>query len=263
MNTEGMSKHDILDLPEDAPVILVGEAKSLRGELRLRNPGTDKIQLGEASLRLQFAPSKKPTPFAQVSLPAALLPGQAQRVKVTLELDPQMAPGEYKGELEIAEHTHKVVVFVAEVVRLGISPQVLVIDQPAGSKIVKHISLSNEGNVPLTISPIGQVPLGEELMLHRSVSTTVAGTGEKGLRAISKLFVDLVSEEAKTVLGEAGHLNVVNTELVLPPGDVRLLSLEIQLPETLSSNSRYIGRVPLYTSVLEFVVVPLPGKPTT
>jgi hypothetical protein len=263
MNTEGMSKHDILDLAKDAPVILIGEGKSLRGDLRLRNPGTDRIQLREASLRLQIAPAKKPAPFAQVPLPASLLPGQAHRVKVALELDPQMPPGEYKGELEAAGYTRKVIMFVAEVVRLVISPPALVIDQPAGSKVVKQLMLTNDGNVPVTIGSIGQVPLGEELMLHRSVSTTVASTGEKGLRAISKLFVDLVSEEAKIVMGEAGYLTVTNKGLVLQPGEMGLLSLEIQLPEKLASNARYIARVPLYTSVLEFVVVPLPGKPTT
>ena len=263
MNTEGMSKHDILDLGKDAPVILVGESKSLRGELRLRNPGKERVQLGEASLRLQTGSAKKPAPFAQVKLPGEILPGQDQRVKITLELDPQMPPGDYKGEIEVAGHTREVVVFVAEVYRLVLSPQVLVIDQPAGSKVRKQVMLINEGNMPITIGPIGHVPLGEELMLKRSVSTTVGGTGEKGLRALSKLFADLVSEEAKVVLGEAGTLVVTNEELVLQPGESGLLNVEVQLPEELAVNTRYIGRVPLYTSVLELVVVPLPGKPAT
>ena len=261
MKTEGMPEHDILDLSEGTPIILVGEAKSLRGELRLRNPGTDRIQLREASLRLQFTRSGQPIPFAQVSLPAGLQPGQAQRVKMALDFDPQTPPGEYKGEMEVAGHTRAVIVYVAEVVRLAISPQVLVIDQPGGSTAVKRVVLTNEGNVPLTIGPIGQVALGEELMLRRSVSATVAAAGEMEARSVGKLFADLVSQEAKAVMGEAGYLNVVNEQLVLQPGEVRLLSLEIHLPEKLTRNARYIGRSPLYTSDLEFIVVPLLSQP--
>jgi len=259
MKTEGMSEHDFLDLSADEPVILVGEAKSLRGELHLRNPGTERIQPGEASLRLQFGQSAQPMPFAQVQLPAGLQPGQAQRVKLALDLDPQTPPGEYKGEVEVAGHTRPVIVYIAEVVRLGISPQVVVIDQPSGSMVIKRVALTNEGNVPLTIGTIGQVALGEELMLRRSVSATVAAAGEKEDRSVGKLFGDLISQEAKAVLGEAVYMKVVNAGFVLQPGEVRLLSLEIHLPEKLAPNSRYIGRVPLYTSDLEFVVVPLPG----
>jgi hypothetical protein len=259
MKTEGISEHDLLGLSKDEPIILVGEAKTLRGELHLHNPGTDRIQLGEASLRLQLAQSTQPTPFAQVPLPAGLQPGQAQRVKLVLDLDPQTPPGEYKGEVEVAGHTRPVIVYVAEVVRLDIAPKVLVIDQPSGSTAVKRVILTNEGNVPLTIGPIGQVALGEELMLRRSVSATVAAAGEKEDRLVGKLFADLINEDAKAVLAAAGYLKVVNAGVVIQPGEVRLLSLEIHLPENLSPNRRYIGRVPLYTSDLEFVVVPLPG----
>jgi hypothetical protein len=265
MNSDRISEYDILDLSGDAPIILVGEAKSLRGELRLRNPGTDRIQLREASLRLQLAQSSKPLPFSQVSLPAGLQPGQAQRVKLALDLDPQTPPGEYKGELEIAGHTRAVIVYVAEVVRLALSPQELVIDQPSGSTAVKSLILTNEGNVPLTIGPIGPVALGEELMLRSSVSATVAAAGEKEARSLGKLFTDLIGQEAKAVLAAAGYLNVMNAVLTLQPGEARVLSLEIHLPQDLSANSRYIGRVPLYTSDLEFIVVPRSGhsdKPT-
>ncbi len=267
MNTSGgsleasMPGYDILDLSADAPIILVGEGKSLRGELRLRNPGPDRIQLSAANLHLQVSHSSQPIPYAQVSLPAGLPPGQSQRVKMSLDFDPLTPPGEYKGELDMAGHTRAVIVYVAELIRLAISPQVLVIDQPAGSIVSKNIILTNEGNVPLTFVPIGKVALGEELMLRRSLSVTVAAAGEKEANPLGKIFADLVHQESKAVLGEAGTLMVVNASLVLQPGESRQLGLEIHLPDNLSMNSRYIGRVPLYTSDLEFVVVPHSVRP--
>src|SRR5262249_47915079 len=166
MNTGGPANREPLDLPEDAPIVLVGEPKSLRGELRLHNRSTQKLVVREALVRcaaLAEATSGRAAPVAQVVLSAILQPGQAQQVRLTIATDDRRPPGEYHGELEVADHTRPVVLHVAEVVRLGISPQTIVLDQAAGSTVVKRVVFSNNGNVALTIGTIGRVPLGEEL----------------------------------------------------------------------------------------------------
>jgi hypothetical protein len=264
MAADGKKNLDILESSEGNPIILIGEAKSLQGELRVRNLGTDRIQAAEpASLRLQFASAAKPLHFAQIILPSGLEPGQVQRVKLSLEFDPQTTPGEYKGEVDVAGQTHPVIVYVTEIVHLAISPQVLVFDQPGDSLVEKQIILRNEGNVPLTIDPIGQVALGEELMLRRTLSLTVAAAGERRSRSLGKLVAELVNEEAKAVLGESVYINVKNPGILLQPGEVRPLRLEIKLPEKLTVHARYIGRIPIYTSDLQFIVVPPAGNLNT
>jgi len=259
MSTGRVSQPNMLDLAGDEPIILVGEPKSLRGELRLRNPTQDKITLREAYLRLHQPDSDQPALFVQVALSATLQPDQAQQVKFTLDIDRHTPPGEYQGELKIAGHTHPVIAHITEVVRLTLSPQSLVIDQGAGTTVVKRVVLGNEGNVPLTIGRIGRVVLGQELLLRRSMSATVAAAGEKPTRPLEKFFAELIRDEAKTILSEVGFLEVSNlaNSVVLQPGEVRPLDLEIRLPEKLEAASRYIGRVPLYTSDLEFIVVPV------
>jgi len=240
--------------------VLVGEGKSLRGELRLRNPGSEVLQVREANLRVALAGSDRPQAFASLALSASLQPGQSQRIKISLELDARIPPGEYTGAVEVGGQTRAVMIYVAEVVKLSLSPQTVVIDQPGGASAVKRVILSNEGNVPLTIGPFGRVAVAEELLLRRSVSATLAA-GEKESRSAGKIFADLVTQEAKALGGAVIHLEVASREpgLVLQPGDVRALDLDIHLPGNLHPGSRYIGRVALYTSDLEFVVVPLPG----
>src|SRR5689334_11515703 len=78
MNTGGSPDHALLDLPEDAPIVLVGEPKSLRGELRLHNRGDEKMVVREARVRsapLLEATSGRVGPVAQAVLSAILQPG--------------------------------------------------------------------------------------------------------------------------------------------------------------------------------------------
>ena len=47
------------------------------------------------------------------------------------------------------------------------------------------------------------------------------------------------------------------TPLALAPGDVRAVELEIRVPDGLDKRTRYLGSAALYTTDLEFVVVPM------
>ena len=71
----------------------------------------------------------------------------------------------------------------------------------------------------------------------------------------------IIRDDARAVTRQVGALDVRNpaAPLILQPGEVRPLDLEICLPENLEANSRYRGRLPLYTADLEFVIVPISG----
>jgi hypothetical protein len=187
---------------------------------------------------------------------------QAARVRLSFDYDPLIPPGEYPGELEINGSTREVRAYLAEVVRLTVSPATIVIDQASGT-LTRRVVLGNEGNVALTIGPLGRVPLGKELMLRRGVQATVAGAGEKSSGAVEKIFAEFVREESQAAFSDAGYLevHVKGDSLSLEPGGMRAVELEIRLPDSLEAHARYIGRLPLYTSELEFVLVPPASKP--
>jgi hypothetical protein len=259
MKKERKTAADSYELPEDEPIFLVGDSKSLRGTVRLNNPGQEKVLVREANLRLKLPQSEQAVPFGQSSLSVTLQPGQAQTVKLSLEFDPHTPPGQYQGEMDVNGQTRQATVFVAEVVRLTLNPSTLVFDQVSGAKVLKQVVFSNEGNVPLTIGPIGPVQLGVELLLRRGAQATLAAAGEKKTQALDKLIGEFISGDSGAILGDAGFLEVQNLtgKLVLQPGEVKLIQLEIHLPDKLECNHRYIGRVPFYTSELEFIVVPV------
>jgi hypothetical protein len=246
----------------DEPIFLVGDSKSLRGSIQLTNPGKERILVREANLRLKLPQTRKPVPIGQASLSVSLQPGEAQRAKINLDMDPNTPPGQYQGEMDVNGETRPVTVYIPEVVRLTITPQTLVIDKGSGATVVKQVVFSNEGNIPLTIGPIGLIQLGKEFMLRRGFHITLAAAGEKNSPPIEKLFTEFVGEDSREVFGDAGFLEVRKpaASVLLQPGDVKLIDLEIHLPDKLEPNNRYIGRVPLYTSDLEFIVVPAAGE---
>ena len=272
-----MKKGRPTDKQSDAPaqpdnsVVLVGDPKSLRGEIHWHNTGDEKVVLREAwvhgaqptnarALAATKSVAAKPARPAPVSLAATIHPGQSQRVPLTFDLGRHTPPGEYRGELKIGESTRPLIMHVAEAVRLRISPDQLVIDASAGATVSKRVVLSNEGNVPLTIGEIGRVNLGEELMLCLGLRATIATSNDR-TQALEELFAEIIRDDARAVTRQVGALDVRNpaAPLTLQPGEVRPLDLEIHLPENLEANSRYRGRLPLYTADLEFVIVPTSG----
>lgn len=257
------------------PVVLVGEPKSLRGELHWDNTGDEKVVLRDALVRAAPAVGAEAAGSAAgkllaadapraahlpVALSATIPPRRSQSVPLAFDLGRHTPPGEYHGELEVGGRTRPLVMHVEESVRLRVSPAQIVIDGGAGERITKRVVLTNEGNVALTIGGLGSVALGEELMLSFGLRASVAAADHK-TRGLEELFAEIVRDDARALTRQVGSLEVSNPEapVVLRPGEVRPLDLEIRLPENLEPNSRYRGRLPLYTADLEFVVVPVSG----
>lgn len=270
MSQHGPTDQELEDLAQGETVTLVGDPKSLRGELRWHNPGDEKVVLREAwvhgaqakdagaafkAARSDAPPQRPPAP---ASLTGTIQPGQSQHVPLTFDLGRHTPPGEYRGELKVGGRTHPLVMHVAESVRLRVSPSEIVIDQSSGATVVKRVVLSNEGNVPLKVGEIGEIILGEELMLSMGMRAAIATVNDKA-QVLEELFAEIVRDNVRAITRQVGSLEVHNpaAPVILQPGEVRALDLEIRLPEDLNANSRYRGRLPLYTTDLEFVIVPV------
>lgn len=265
-----LPEYDILASAEDEPIILAGQPETMRGELRIANPGNERVVLREARVRSQtlasFASAKSDAyqvvPHAQPFV-AILSPGQSQYLPLTVTLDRHTPPGEYHGEVEVAGRTRPVIMHVAENFGLDITPTQLVVENRGGAKSKKQVLLTNFGNVPLAIEDNWVVPLDEDLLICRSLRATLKAVDDEKERKLEDYLAEM-ARQAGAALDRAGNLRVRNTKgaVTLQPGERQIIELEIQLPEKLDSRSRYSGRIPLYTTDLEFLIVPVPGKQT-
>ena len=240
----------------DAPVYLSGPSSSLRGTLYLKNTGNSPIQVFNARItyKVQSDGGEKEESIV-IPLSAYLEPGIVNRIKLKVNLSPFMAPQILEGVLEFEGYSRPVVVQIIEVVELVLSPDTLVIDTAPGSKITRQVAVINQGNTILKIGTLGELPLAQEVMPQWRAQVT-AGSIDGGLEA---LFADVPGEEIEPLLKPAGVLKVRNKggAFELNPGEMRVVEVEIGVPRELELNARYLAQLPLYTSDLRFVVVPV------
>jgi hypothetical protein len=247
----------LLDIPEEEPIVFAGQPEALEGELPLRNAGDGRVVLRAARLRAGLENERGDVlpGMDQAIRPVVLRPGQARRVMVSLGIEPHTPPGEYRGEVELSGQVRPIVVHVTESMQLEISPVPVVVPNRPGETAKKRVVFRNGGNVPLVIGEIGGVPLDDELLECRSLRAALEVWGDEG--GTVEGFLAESIRQARKVLQRAGVLRVHNpTPLTLAPGEVRSVELEIRVPKDLDERTRYLGSAALYTSDLEFLVVP-------
>ena len=259
MRATEKTEHDVLDQPPDEPIVLVGGPDELQGELRLHNPGEQKLVLRDARVRgtaMKGAKARGPA-AAEVALRRIVLrSGQSRSVPFKIPLSPQTPPGEYHGQVEVGGRTREVVMHVTEVVRLEVSPQQIVVENRPGETLTKGVVLTNAGNVPLTIGDIGPVVLDDVLFECRVNRAAIAAVGDK----VTKLddYVAELARQIKSFFEQTGPLRVqtMPRELTLQPGEVRPVEMKVRVPDGIDRRARYVGIAPLFNSNLEFLVVP-------
>lgn len=258
-------KETAKELFDDEPIVLMGHPEVLQGDLHLKNPLDEKIKLRDMRLR-QVVPEevdekvKEPIqPKSQKLRTVLLRPGQQRRLRLTMGLEPNTPPGEYRGEIEVAGRTQPVVLHVTEKVDIRISPQSVVVENLSGESVKKRIVVSNRGNVPITIGEIGAVPLDDEQLQCRTLRAAAAAVGDE-IKTFQE-YLAIILYQAKVVMEHSGALRVRNLSgtTVVNPGEIKPVDLEIRIPEGLDKRSRFRGVVALYTANLEFLIVPASG----
>ena len=247
----------------EAPLVLAGPPRAVRGEFRVQNATAEKLSLRDAVLR-----STPPTgrakkhqaalasflPESGLALRRILVrPGQSRPVPVALELDPRTPPGTYHAELMIDDQRRAVVMHVTENVSLELAPDDIVLPNRAGEKFTRTVVFTNHGNVAIPIRALGTVVLDEELVHCRALRGALADVGDT-MESLDD-FVVALGKRYKH-LYETLAIRVQNDAVTLEPGDTRAVELTITLPDKLEGRSRYTGYAAISTTSLSFAIVP-------
>lgn len=250
------------------PLVLVGPPRDIRGEFRVQNSSERKIIVRQPLLKSAAQPRAKSADAKSAdkgkSAPAlpdmalalrriVVRPGQSRPVAVAVGLDPRTPPGTYNAALDIDGQQRTVIVHVTEDVALSIAPREIVIANRSGGRVQKRVVLTNDGNVPITVRPIGVVVLDEELAHCRALRGALEDVG-----ATMKNLDDFAVALGKRyrALYQTLALRVQSQEVTIAPGDTQAVDLTIALPEKLEPRSRYTGYAAISTSTLTFTVVP-------
>ena len=263
---EKLPGYDLVDLSSATPIVLRGTPRHLVGRIPLQNRGEDVAVLRVATVR---DPEGRLGPQGEVSHRMAtkvLRPNQTDAVRLRLRLDPTTPPGEYRTEVEVGGGVRPLVLQIAEVIDLDLSPSLLVVENRQGKAVEKSVSVTNRGNVPLVIGDIGAVVLDDERFECRTLRRAAAKLGSYDGEVTVDSLVTEIARASREVLERSGALRVRNLTgtVTVAPGETVRIDLRIDVPSTLESHTRYVGTVPIYTEDLRFLVVPVrsPAEPS-
>jgi hypothetical protein len=246
----------------EAPLVLAGPPRAVRGEFRVQNATEEKLSVRDAVLRSapltgrakKHQAATSLLPESGIALRRILVrPGQSRPVPVALELDPRTPPGTYHAELMVNDQRRAVVVHVTEDVSLELSPETIVLPNKAGETFTRTVVFTNNGNVDISIRALGTVVLDEELVHCRALRGALSDVGDT-MESLDD-FAAALGKRYKR-LYETLAVKVHNEAVTLAPGDTQAVELTITLPDKLEGRSRYTGYAAISTNSLSFVIVP-------
>lgn len=270
-------EYDILECPDDEPVVFTGPPGRLTGRLPVRNGGDASAVLRHATFRggdLQAEASSRVRT-------TVLRPSNAANLRTRLRIPPETPPGEYECEVEIGGSVRRALLRVVETIDVVAQPSTLFIENRPGTRVAKQILVTNRGNVPITVGHPGGIALDDQRAECRVTRATYEALGRALEEAVERSERDdggdqrnrgdvegpvLSLERAlgewvrqgRNHLAETGVLGVRVTggPVVVPPGAQVPIDLAFRVPKGLDQHTRYVGVYPLYDTDLSFVIVP-------
>jgi hypothetical protein len=259
--------HDLVAFDAEAPIVFAGTPDALRGVLPLRNLGERRAVVRHLELADPDGKLGGAVPARHRLRTTVLRPQQARALRLSLALDPTTPPGEYHLSVRVGDREQPAVVHVVESIDVEVEPNPLVIENRPGETIRKTAVVTNRGNVPIAVGEIGAVVLDDELLACRSLRAAAEALGEteddEGV-TIAR-FLTQIARDFKATLDQAGRLRVRNASgpVEIQPGELAKLELEVEVPDTLEPRTRFSGRIAIYDTDLELVVVPFRGAKDT
>jgi hypothetical protein len=262
--------------PAEAPVVVIaGNRGRLRGRIWLANDGADPIEITTAAITARVGAASGRLPSEPVveglGRPVVVRPGSVERATLTASVDRFTPPGAYQAKLIVNKVTHPAVLQITEDVALSLSPTRLVVDGAPGVEQVRHIVVTNTGNVSLAISRLGPVELGLDqarpTLLQRLgvLPLDAVATVATGIRGAGSVTVDLQGDQAPRAEGEEEPAPTIAARLEAPvvvaPGEERELAWLVTVNGAIQPGLRYRARVPLYTADITFVATPHQDAP--
>ena len=215
-------------------IVLIGTPERLTGIVRVSNPGTEKLKIKNAVVRLKEG-GQAPVPL---TIDARLAPGETAHAPASLSLDPRTPPGELHGEVVFADESRAVVIKVLERRSLAIIPDRFELHGAPGESVRVPVSITNLGNVPFQLPRVALIALGQANAFEQLFHVAVARRGGEGHQPALDAFAQLLSasevEAPKAMLGKgAGQ--------ALAPGESLESEIAFELSSNLARHRVYLG----------------------
>jgi hypothetical protein len=213
----------------EEPIVFAGEPASLEADVWLHNEEEDDLLLQRATLTcLAMQKYAKRAEIARLSVPRVVAAGQRKLLSMSFDIDPTVPPGIYEAEVRL-EGTAGSKEFFAQIIvtqnyQLSLEPDQFVFAGDAGRRLSGEVVVWNEGNVPVDVSPMGEVRLEDPDLRERCPCCGAQ---------------DELREKEKD---EFGSVVIANDTVVVEPGTWALVKFKVILPDSLPANAHLRAR---------------------
>jgi hypothetical protein len=204
-------------------------------DLTVRLPSVAEL----APLPLETSPLTGGTSFVRLALPAST------------------PPGTYDGTMRLGAKSVPIVAEVEPYVSLRLAPAQLQFEAAPGAEVTAHVTVFNDGNVPLELGSAHAFGLYDTTAAERSIRVALTATVAPGERRVDRLVDELAD-------GHGGLMRVKVAEGagMLEPAGVAQLELLFRVADALEPGRTYSGTWPLHNvRYYVRVVVPAEQKP--
>ena len=236
------------------PIDFYGTPRRLTGVVPLVNTGDQSVRL--AAFGLDKTELRAPNGAAMTEVPFRrwLQPGEQVSAPIALALDQRTPPGTYKAEFVLGDQRQPVIFHVAEVVKLRVAPERLVVDNRPGSRETKTIFVTNLGNVNIELGDIGVVGLEESNIICNTIREAVGQLKDPDLDTTVAAFVNTLNKSFQE--SRALIVRTRGKPIQVTPGETVSVELSMGLPQSLHSRRRYFGSMHLYHASIPILVQP-------
>lgn len=161
--------------------------------------------------------------------------------RLHLRLPRSTPPGTYRGSMKIKKQSQPIVVEVEPRKRISIFPKRTTICCKAGERAELHLTLSNMGNVPLTVPKAS----GFGLYNKRGMDLAVGSSFKKQLDKDERRIDDFM-EALHDRYGGVVTLKIREGAGTLEPGDARDVTVVFQVPSQVVPDNEYWGLWSMY-----------------
>ncbi len=156
--------------------------------------------------------------------------------ELRLRLPDDFSPATYRGEATLYGKPRAVIIEVQTVTRIRIDPRQTVVTAEPSSSTPFAVTVTNGGNVPFLIPKSDTLDLDDAAGQDRALGRTLRALLEKDERRVDRLF-----EELRQTHGGEGRITVRSGAGPLPPGESRIVSCVLDVPESAQPGRAYVG----------------------
>ena len=243
------------------PINFYGTPRQLTGVVPLANTGEQSTRL--TAIQLENAELHAPSGAIMTEIPVRrqLEPGEQVSAPLSVAVDHRTPPGTYRAEFVLGDQRQPVIFHIAEVIKLKVVPERLVIGNNPGSKVLKTLFVTNLGNVNIELGDIGVVGLEQTDLICHTIRETVNQVKDPDWDTTVASFVNTLNKSFQE--SRALTVRTQGKPVRISPGETVSVELSITLPSSLRRRRRYFGSMRLYNVSIPILVQPMAASAET